>query len=162
MHDHLYVGMSGLATDIQSVSKELTFKLNMYRMREEREIKPTSFCNMVCSFLYEKRFGPWFVEPIVAGLDEANDFKPFIAGMDLIGAPVYTEDFVLSGTAEESMFGCCESLFRPDLEPEDLFETISQCLLAAVDRDCLSGWGAVVHVITPEGVTTKRLVGRMD
>ena len=50
----------------------------------------------------------------------------------------------------------------PDLAPEDLFETISQCLLAAVDRDCLSGWGAVVHVITKDGVTTKRLVGRMD
>ena len=162
MHDHLYVGMSGLATDIMTVSKDLTFKLNMYRMREEREIKPTSFCNMVCAYLYEKRFGPWFVEPIVAGLDVDNNYKPFIAGMDLIGAPVYTSDFVLSGTAEESMFGTCESLYRPDLAPEDLFETISQCLLAAVDRDCLSGWGAVVHVITKDGVTTKRLVGRMD
>ena len=32
-------------------------------------------------------------------------------------------------------------------EPEDLFETISQTLLAAVDRDCISGWGAVVHVM---------------
>ena len=28
--------------------------------------------------------------------------------------------------------------------------------------DALSGWGAVVHVITPQGVTTKRLKGRMD
>ena len=162
MHDHLYVAMSGLATDIMTVSKELTFKLNMYRMREEREIKPMSFCNMVCSYLYEKRFGPWMIEPIVAGLDSNNDFKPFIAGMDLIGAPVYTSDFVLSGTAEESLFGTCESLYRPDMEPEDLFETVSQCLLAAVDRDCLSGWGAVVHVITPTGVTSKILKGRMD
>ena len=50
----------------------------------------------------------------------------------------------------------------PFFPSSDLFETISQCLLAAVDRDCLSGWGAIVHVITPEGVTTKRLVGRMD
>ena len=147
MHDHLYVALSGLASDIQSVSKNLNFKLNLYRMREEREIKPQSFCNMVCSFLYEKRFGPWFVEPLVAGLDHNNGFKPFIAGMDLIGAPVYTDDFVVSGTAEESLFGTCESLYRKDMEPEDLFETISQCLLAAVDRDCLSGWGAVVHIM---------------
>ena len=84
MHDHLYVALSGLASDIQSVSKNLNFKLNLYRMREEG-IKPQSFCNMVCSFLYEKRFGPWFVEPLVAGLDHNNGFKPFIAGMDLIG-----------------------------------------------------------------------------
>jgi hypothetical protein len=32
-------------------------------------------------------------------------------------------------------------------EPEDLFETISQVLLNAVDRDALSGWGAVVHIM---------------
>lgn len=31
--------------------------------------------------------------------------------------------------------------------PDDLFETISQALLNAVDRDALSGWGAVVHIM---------------
>ncbi len=46
--------------------------------------------------------------------------------------------------------------------PEDLFETISQALLNAVDRDAISGWGAVVHVITADGITTRTLKGRMD
>jgi 20S proteasome subunit beta 3 len=32
----------------------------------------------------------------------------------------------------------------------------------AVDRDALSGWGAVVHVITKDGVTTRTLKARMD
>lgn len=32
-------------------------------------------------------------------------------------------------------------------EPDDLFETLSQALLNAVDRDALSGWGAVVHIM---------------
>ena len=40
-----------------------------------------------------------------------------------------------------------ESLWEPDLEPEDLFETVSQTLLNAVDRDAYSGWGAVVWII---------------
>ena len=35
----------------------------------------------------------------------------------------------------------------PTQEPDDLFETLSQALLAAVDRDCLAGWGAVVHIM---------------
>ena len=50
----------------------------------------------------------------------------------------------------------------PLQEPEELFETISQSLLNAVDRDAISGWGAVVHVITPERVITRTLKGRMD
>jgi len=56
----------------------------------------------------------------------------------------------------------CESLFRPDMSPDELFEVISQCLLASVDRDAMSGWGANVTVITKEGATTKRLKARMD
>lgn len=31
--------------------------------------------------------------------------------------------------------------------PEHLFETVSQCLLSGMDRDALSGWGAVVYVM---------------
>jgi hypothetical protein len=40
-----------------------------------------------------------------------------------------------------------ESLWEPDLPAEDLFETVSQTLLNAVDRDAYSGWGAVVWII---------------
>lgn len=53
----------------------------------------------------------------------------------------------MSGTASQNLYGMCESLWEPDLEPEDLFETISQALLNAQDRDALSGWGAVVHIM---------------
>jgi len=82
--------------------------------------------------------------------------------MDLIGAPVYTNDFVVSGTSSDELYGVCEAFWREDMNPDELFEVISQSLLAAVDRDCLAGWGAEVHVITPEGVTTKRLKSRQD
>ena len=31
-----------------------------------------------------------------------------------------------------------------------------------VCRDCLSGWGATVYIITPDKVITRTLRGRMD
>ena len=34
----------------------------------------------VSNMLYERRFGPFFVEPIVAGLDPVT-FKPYICNM---------------------------------------------------------------------------------
>lgn len=85
------------------------------------------------------------MEPVIAGLDKKN--QPFICSMDLIGCINFAKDFVVSGTAGPNLYGMCESLWEPDLEPEDLFETISQALLNAQDRDALSGWGAVVHVM---------------
>ena len=51
---------------------------------------------------------------------------------------------------------------RASQEPEDLFETISQALLNAVDRDALSGWGAHVYIIEKDKVTKRLLKGRQD
>ena len=121
----------------------------MYTIKEEREIEPQTFTQLVSSTLYERRFGPYFIEPVVAGLQKtaAGTFEPFIAATDLIGCINFAKDFVVAGTASEKLFGVAEGLWEPDLEAEDLFETISQTLMNAVDRDAFSGWGAVVHLM---------------
>ena len=64
--------------------------------------------------IFALRFGPYFVEPVIAGL-EPKTMKPYIASMDLIGCPMVTDDFVVSGTCSEQMYGMCESLWEPDL-----------------------------------------------
>lgn len=56
MHDRLYVGLSGLATDMQTVRNTLQFQLKLYKLREEREIEPHVFANLVSTMLYSKRF----------------------------------------------------------------------------------------------------------
>ncbi|CAJ0625374.1 14861_t:CDS:2 [Entrophospora sp. SA101] len=157
--DKCYVGLPGLATDVQTLSERFRFKINMYKLREERDIEPKTLAHLVSSTLYEKRFGPYFVEPIVAGIDKHN--QPYICEMDLIGCIGNATDFVVGGTSAENLYGICEALWEPDL-PDDLFETISQALMNAIDRDCKSGWGAFVHVITPEKVITRTLKTRMD
>ena len=192
--DRVYVGMAGLATDVLTLDSLLKFNCNLYKLRENREIKAETFSALLSTLLYEKRFdlkkyliinytniiiqpvrfplnrfSPWFCEPIVAALTEEG--KPFLSGMDLIGAPVFTEDFVVSGTCTSNLHGMCEALYKKDMvssgywvpgiafllyltcvsscvqEPEELFQVLSQCLLSAVDRDALSGWGAEVHIM---------------
>ncbi|XP_077978368.1 proteasome subunit beta type-3-like [Glandiceps talaboti] len=161
MSPQLFLGLPGLGTDVQTVSNRLKFRLNLYTLRENRQIKPKTFMSMVSNLLYERRFGPYFVEPIIAGLDPTTS-EPFICSLDLIGCPMEPEDFVVAGTSSEQLYGMCESLWRPDMESDELFECISQSLLNAVDRDALAGWGAVVHIIEKGKVTTRTLKARMD
>ena len=87
MNPHLWVGLPGLATDIQTVKQKIEFRMNMYELKETRQMRPKTFANMVSNMLYERRFGPFFVEPIVAGLDPVT-FEPYICNMDLIGSDV--------------------------------------------------------------------------
>ena len=119
----LYLGLTGLATDIASVSDLMRYKVNMYRLREERGMSPKTMANLVSTSLYEKRFGPWFVSPVVAGLipkpgegkDGEGGVEPFICGFDSIGCIDFAKDFIVSGTASDQLFGTCEGLWEPDL-----------------------------------------------
>jgi len=158
--DKIFVGLAGLATDVQTLDQLLRFRKDLYELRENREMNPKTFSNLLSNILYEKRFGPYFVEPVVAGLDDKG--KPFLSGMDLIGAPVDTKDFVVTGTCTGNLLGMCETLYKEDMDPDELFETLAQALLASVDRDAISGWGGVVHIVTKDGVMSRELKGRMD
>ncbi|KAJ5080319.1 proteasome subunit beta type-3 [Anaeramoeba ignava] len=160
INNKTFLGLGGLNTDIWTLKETFRFHHNLYALREERDMSPKVFANLVSHVLYSHRFGPYFVSPIVCGLDDDN--VPFLCGTDEIGAQEITHDFIATGTAVESLMGVCETFYKENLEPEDLFETISQCLLAGVDRDCLSGWGAVVHVLTKDGITTRKLKMRQD
>jgi 20S proteasome subunit beta 3 len=157
----VFLGLPGLATDVTTLSDQFRYKVNMYRLREEREISPEVMAHLVSTSLYEKRFGPYFVGPVLAGINQQTG-KPFICGYDSIGAMDKAHDFIVSGTASDQLAGMSESLWEPDLEPEDLFETISQALLSAQDRDAISGFGALVYVITKDNVTKRLLRSRQD
>nr|ACN31215.1 unknown [Zea mays] len=53
-------------------------------------------------------------------------------------------------------------MYKPDMQPDELFETISQALNSSVDRDCLSGWGGYVLIVTPTEVREHVIKSRMD
>ena len=40
IHDKLYLGLSGLGSDTQTLLERLTFRHNLYKLREERNMKP--------------------------------------------------------------------------------------------------------------------------
>ena len=108
------------------------------------------------------RFGPYFVAPVVAGLDKVSDteWKPVICTYDSIGYREHNGQFEVAGTGSELLYGVCETFYKPNLEPEQLFETISNALLSALDRDSLSGWGARVYILTPGQLTVRNLKTR--
>ncbi|CDJ42947.1 proteasome subunit beta type 3, putative [Eimeria tenella] len=162
VNQQCFVAFPGLATDVQTMHKELRFRCNLLLLREDLPwMTPSLVSSLISSMLYERRFAPFFVSPVVAGL-EKDTHKPFLAGFDCIGAACKAEDFIANGTAKEQLAGICEAMWRPKMGEEELLETLSQCLLAGVDRDCVSGWGGVVHVVTPEKIITRLLKGRMD
>lgn len=159
--DSVVMGLTGLRTDQQTFASKVKFRTDMYRLREKREMSGEACAGLVESLLYEARFGPWFVEPVIASIDRRTG-KVYLCATDLIGAPCEPEDYVCAGTCAESLHGMCEALWRPDMGPEELFEVAAQAMLSACDRDSLSGYGAVAILLTKDKTITRLIKGRKD
>lgn len=161
VNDSVVYGLTGLRTDQQTFANKVEFRTEMYKLREERQITGKAFAAMLSSMLYEARFGPWFVEPVIGSIDKATG-EVYLCATDLLGAPCEPEDYVCAGTAGESLHGMCEALWRPNLSPEEVFEVAAQAMLSACDRDSLSGYGAVAMIVTKDKITTRLIKGRKD
>mmetsp|Transcript_15538 Transcript_15538/g.37178 ORF Transcript_15538/g.37178 Transcript_15538/m.37178 type:complete len:314 (-) Transcript_15538:50-991(-) len=132
-------------------------------LSSSRRISPRSMAALTSRILYGRRQSPYFVEPIVAGLEQERvglrdhhqsgappvvpRYRPFLCSHDVIGAQSKSHSFVCSGAASKSMHGTAEALWQPDLEPEELVRVCGRAFLSALERDCLSGYGAIVYLI---------------
>jgi 20S proteasome subunit beta 3 len=97
----------------KSLFTRFKFRHNMYKLREERVMEPSTFGHLVSNMLYENRFGPYYCQPVIAGLSKAG--TPYLCGMDSIGAMETAQDFMVGGSAPESLIGVCESFWRPNM-----------------------------------------------
>lgn len=84
----------------------------------------------MCSHKQLCRFGPYFIEPVIAGIsssDSPEPNEPFIAASDLVGCLNFAKDFVVSGTASDKLFGMAEGLWEEDLVGTGAFR-LALCL----------------------------------
>ena len=108
--------------------------------------------------------GPYFVAPMVAGLDKKADgeYEAVVTSYDSIGCMSAGGGFQVAGTGTELLYGVAETFYKPDMGPAELQETLSNCLLSALDRDSLSGWGAYIYLLTPDELVVRALKTRQD
>jgi 20S proteasome subunit beta 3 len=171
-HSNVLVAFVGLEGDVQSLYQDLQTQVDsrlgralgfgLLDNKRSRQISPRAMTSVTSHLLYQRR-GAYYVEPIVVGLSgssEANE--PFLCAMDMIGAQSFSKSFVCSGAASKSLYGTAEALWKPDLEPDELAEVCGKAFQSALERDCLSGYGVLVYLVTSDGVVEIDLASRND
>lgn len=153
-------------------------------------ISPRALASLTSHVLYNRKRAPYYVEPLVVGLerlfggrgdldndengnndndlsntsddDEFVRYRPFLCGMDIIGATSVSPSFVCGGAATQSLYGTAEALWKPRMEADELVQVCGQAFLSALERDCLSGYGALIYLITGSGIVEYDLTSRDD
>ncbi|XP_026481051.1 proteasome subunit beta type-3-like [Ctenocephalides felis] len=66
---HLFLGIAGIPTDSERILKRMRFRKNVYEVNESRIMTPQVYAKNLSNILYEARFSPYMVEPVIAGLE---------------------------------------------------------------------------------------------
>jgi 20S proteasome subunit beta 3 len=184
----LLVGFTGMEGDVQSLKQELAAQVARKYQRgmgisgteNQRFISPRSMTSLTSHVLYNRKRAPYFVEPLVIGLEpcvsekkmspissdatvnSTTAYRPYLCSLDMIGATSLSNEFVCAGAAIKSIYGTAEAAYQPNLSGDELVEACGKAFLSALERDCLSGYGAVIYLITSDGIVAYELEGRND
>ncbi|KAF3906709.1 hypothetical protein ABW20_dc0110657 [Dactylellina cionopaga] len=101
----LILGVVGMSADGEELARKVARKIDDYKRNHDKHITVSAAAVMLSRILYAKRFFPYYVQPLLGGLDE-----------DGVGA-IYTYDYVGSFEREHSRaFGAAASLITPFLD----------------------------------------------
>jgi len=164
------LGCSGCWCDVLTLRRLVEARIKLYKHEHQKEMSTGAIAQMLSTMLYYKRFFPYYVSNVVAGLDEDGQ------------GVVYSYDPV--GHCEKSTFhagGSSGALIQPLLDSqighmnikeeakptaaltlEQAIQVIKDTFISAAERDIYTGDGVLLKIITKEGVKEETFPLRID
>ncbi|KAL5965484.1 Proteasome subunit beta type-1-B [Taenia solium] len=149
--------LTGFHGDVITLVKLLESRIKEFRYQHKKEISLTAFANLVSICLYSRRFFPFYVSTILAGIDE--DGKGAIYSFDPVGSYA-REVYRACGTGGAILQPLMDSqIGNPDLaadcvemEKGPAVRLARDVFISAAERDIYCGDAVVIDVITASGV----------
>jgi 20S proteasome subunit beta 3 len=165
--NHCLLACTGLSGHVQALHHILLARLSKritVSTTKSKTVSPNAAISLLSHLLYQQytSFGqPFAVEPIVVALNPHTQ-EPVLCSMDSIGALSRATHVVAAGPSS-TLLGVAEDLWRPQLEPQELVQVVARAFVSALERDCLSGYGATIYLMTPsEGIVEYPVRMRSD
>ncbi|XP_055330101.1 proteasome subunit beta type-1-B-like [Paramacrobiotus metropolitanus] len=152
---------AGFHADVLTLVKNLEVRMKLFVHEHGEEMSTKAMMALMLPTLYGRRFFPFYVRPIVAGLD--RDGRGLVASYDPVGTPEFF-DYVIQGSAENlvhpflhNQIGMKRTLSDvpiqapPELTMEKAIKLIKDSYLAAAERDVYTGDTVTIMALTKDG-----------
>jgi proteasome beta subunit len=145
--EHILLTTAGLVGDAQLLARFMRVEAELYKLDREEPMPVRGASMLMANILNQRKFYPYFVQLIVAGVDTSG---PHIFSIDAAGGAI--EDiYTTSGSGSPYVFGVFEDNFREGMTEDDAVNLAIRGIAAAIKRDAASGNGIEVAVITDKG-----------
>jgi len=172
--DESVLAACGCWADVLTLTKLINARIQMYKYSHNRSIKTPSISQMLANMLYAKRFFPYSVRNILAGLDENG--KGVVYGYDPVGC-MEKLGHAAGGAGVAIMAPLLDNQVGKlnMVEPEtgnkvvkrlptldEAFNLVHDCFVAAAERQIHVADAINFKIITKTGIEEKAMPLRRD
>jgi len=168
LNDGITLGCSGCWCDVLTLTRLIDARMKLYKHEHQREMSTGAVAQMLSTMLYYKRFFPYYVSNVVAGLDE--DGNGCVYSYDPVGH-CEKSDFHAGGSSGallqpllDNQIGYKNLAIKPTdpLTIEKAVRIVKDVFLSAAERDIYTGDGIKLQVITNDGIKEDNFPLRKD
>nr|CAB3265221.1 proteasome subunit beta type-1-B-like [Phallusia mammillata] len=162
------IAQSGFEGDVLTMKKRIKTRIEMYEHEHGKTASTSAIASMISKMLYGRRFFPYYVYNIVAGLD--GEGKGCVYSYDPVGS-YEREQYRAAGAANELLQPLLDNQVghknmgdevAPSLTKEKAMQLCIDCFISAAERDITTGDCVLIQVIDGSGVTTHTFPLRHD
>ncbi|KAL3872019.1 hypothetical protein ACJMK2_039990 [Sinanodonta woodiana] len=166
--DNTVLGACGFHGDVLTLTKVLDARLKIYEQDHHKKMTTGAVAAMLSTMLYHRRFFPYYVYNIVAGLDDEG--KGCVYSFDPVGS--YEREAYRAGGSASAMLQPLldnqiglknqQGVTQVPLSREKAVNLVKDVFISAAERDIYTGDSILINVITKDGVTDERFPLRRD
>ena len=151
LSDYIVLTTAGSVGDALTLARWLKAEIKLFEISNGRKISVRAVANLLSNILQYYKFFPFFVQLILAGYDEYENFKMF--SFDAIGGMEEEKKFFATGSGSPIALGVLEAEYDENMNVEKGKELAIRAIKAAIERDIGSGGkGIDIAIITKEGI----------
>lgn len=168
LSDTTILGSSGCWCDTLTLTRILAARMQMYTHEHQKQMSTPAAAQMLSTMMYYKRFFPYYVSNIMAGLDENG--KGCVFSYDPIGHMERTM-YRSGGSSNALLQPLLDNIVgkmnmeNPDETPltkEKALTIIKDMFISATERDIYTGDSVSIRIITKDGIQSEKFELRKD
>lgn len=168
LSDKCILGSGGCWCDILTFTRFLEARMKMYLHEHHKPMSTPAVAQLIVTMLYHKRFFPYYISNILAGLDEEG--KGCIYSYDPVGHCERVQ-YRSGGSGSallqpllDSQIGFKNQVGAVAVPPtrERAISIIKDVFISAAERDIYTGDSVIVNIIDKDGVHEERFPLRRD
>ncbi|XP_040579451.1 proteasome subunit beta type-1 [Lepeophtheirus salmonis] len=162
------LGASGCWCDVLTFVRVAESRIKNYNYTHGKEMSTSALAQMLSITLYRKRFFPYYIHNVLAGLDDEGRGAIFTydpvghcekVKISCGGASMEMIQPILDNVIEKKNMTNAELV---DLSIDETVNIVHDCFISAAERQIQTGDGVVFKIITKDGIETKRVGLRRD